>query len=234
MQCFEDIFINQPRIAVFLWTKLREVYYRGETIWDSYSKSVAKVQEILIRFATKSIQGSWEFEEYNETVVQSYRAMAHFLSMKSSLLIEDQINLLGIVDLMLTNTMYFDKRVVLNWYETFIDAIRLRSFGGHEKLMEDQEHKIQISKLLLILRVLGTELNRDKDTRSTVLLKSIEWAVEGFPDVTDIESVRLACSILNKCCTVIYELLVEGKLILLKFVIFFSNFCLLCQGLFKI
>ena len=58
---------------------------------------------------------------------------------------------------------------------------------GHEKLMEDQEHKIQISKLLLILRVLGTELNRDKDTRSTVLLKSIEWAVEGFPDVTDIE-----------------------------------------------
>lgn len=211
LQCFEDIFINQPRIAVFLWTKLREVYYRGETIWDSYSKSVAKVQEILIRFATKSIQGSWEFEEYNETVVQSYRAMAHFLSMKSSLLIEDQINLLGIVDLMLTNTMYFDKRVVLNWYETFIDAIRLRSFGGHEKLMEDQEHKIQISKLLLILRVLGTELNRDKDTRSTVLLKSIEWAVEGFPDVTDIESVRLACSILNKCCTVIYELLVEGE-----------------------
>ena len=97
--------------------------------------------------------------------------IAHFLSMKSSLLIEDQINLLGIVDLMLTNTMYFDKRVVLNWYETFIDAIRLRSFGGHEKLMEDQEHKIQISKLLLILRVLGTELNRDKDTRSTVLFK---------------------------------------------------------------
>lgn len=211
LQCFENIFINQPRIAVFLWTKLHEVYYRGETIWDSYSKSVANVQEMLIRFATKSIQGSWEFEEYNESVVQSYRAMVHFLSMKSSLLVEDQMNLLGIVDLMLTNTMYFDKRVVLNWYETFVDAIRLRSFGGHEKLMEEYEHKMQISKLLLILRVLGTEMNRDKDTRSTVLLKSIEWAVEGFPDVTDIESVRLACSILNKCCTIIYELLVEGE-----------------------
>ena len=159
--------------------------------------------------------------------------MAHFLSMKSSLLIEDQINLLGIVDLMLTNTMYFDKRVVLNWYETFIDAIRLRSFGGHEKLMEDQEHKIQISKLLLILRVLGTELNRDKDTRSTVLLKSIEWAVEGFPDVTDIESVRLACSILNKCCTVIYELLVEGETDIIEVCHFFQTFACFVKGILK-
>lgn len=224
LKCFQDVFVNQPRIAVFLWNKISDIYSRGETIWDSYSKSVSNVQDILIRFATKSIQGSWEFEEYNESVLQSYKAMAHFLSIKSSLLIEDQVKLLNIVDFILTHSMYFDKRVVLNWYETFIDAVRLRTFGDLEKLMEKQEEDIQIAKLTLILRILNTDLARDKDTRGTVLLKSVEWASEVFQNVIHVDSCRLACSILNMCCIIIFELLIEGE----------SDIIEVCLFLFKL
>ncbi|RCK54803.1 hypothetical protein Cantr_04150 [Candida viswanathii] len=224
LKCFQDVFVNQPRIAVFIWTKLSEIYSRGETIWDSYAKSVSNVQDILIRFATKSIQGSWEFEEYNDAVLHSYKAMAHFLSIKSSLLVEDQVKLLNIVDFILTHSLYFDKRVVLNWYETFIDAVRLRTFGDLEKLMEKQEEDIQVAKLLLILRILGTDLVRDRDTRATVLLKSVEWASEVFQNVIHIDSCRLACSVLNMCCIIIFELLIEGE----------SDIVEVCLFLFKL
>lgn len=128
--------------------------------------------------------------------------------------------------------MYFDKRVVLNWYETFIDAVRLRTFGDLEKLMEKQEEDIQIAKLTLILRILSTDLARDKDTRGTVLLKSVEWASEVFQNVIHVDSCRLACSILNMCCIIIFELLIEGESDIIEVCLFYSNFYLVYQNLF--
>ena len=93
-----------------------------------------------------------------------------------------------------------------------INSIGLKGLGVDEINLQTgvavgnaKDHKIIISKLLLILRVLNTDLVKDEETRSILLPKAIIWAMDVFLGPTDIDATRLACSVLNAVCTTLWN-----------------------------
>ena len=74
-----------------------------------------------------------------------------------------------------------------------------------------KDHKIIIGKLLLILRLLNSDLVKEESSRCILIPKAITWAVDVFLAPTDIEATRLACSVLNAACTALWNDGVIGK-----------------------
>ncbi|ODV70508.1 dedicator of cytokinesis protein 4 CRK binding protein [Hyphopichia burtonii NRRL Y-1933] len=211
VETFTTRYTKLPHIGIFILNKISEIFSRAESNWNSMSRSLCRVVSLLLKLGISSINEINDLDAYLEALSSLFRSGSIFLSLDSPALINDQVLILEIIDYVLTFRVYLDQAKILKFIISFIDSIGTRGLGANEdvygakKNVVSKDHKIIISKLLLIHRLFNTTLVESADTRKFLISKSITWVMDVFLGPTDIDAVRLACSIMNAVCTLLWD-----------------------------
>lgn len=211
---------NLPPIGVFILEKQAEIFTRAELNWNAVSRSLCRIIALLMRLANLSMKG---INESNPAAVALYvqamgnliKAGTHFLSIQSNTLNNDQILILDIIDYVLSFRVQLEELQVLQFVILLIESVGIRGLGANEDVSgakkNFKDHKIILSKLMLIHRLFSTLLALSPSTRRVLVAKSVEWAMEVLLGPTDIDASRLACTVLNAVCTLVWKtVFVEG------------------------
>lgn len=201
-----------PPIGPFIFYKIAENFLKVETNWNSTSRSLCRIISFLVKFAISSMENETVLDEYYKSLKQLFKGGSYFLSVHSTSLINDQVLILEILDYVISYKLRIDDLEALKFVVRFIDSIGIRGLGVDEEvhstqkpLSKTKDHKIIISKLLLIHRLFGTFLVHSPVSRKIIVTKAIEWAMEVLLGPTDVDASRLACSILNAVCTLLWK-----------------------------
>lgn len=203
--------IYQEQVGIFLINKVSELFGRASVNWNSVARSMCRVSAILLRVALKTLQQSSELDVTLNALSGLFMSVEKFLSVDSAVLVDDQVLVLDSLDYLISLKSRMEDRDIMNMLIRFIDSIGLRGMGADELNYDGtvkkatKEHKIPISKLLLVLRLLNGLLMENDEVRRVMLGKSMQWAVDTFLGPMDVEATRLGCSILNRVCTILWE-----------------------------
>lgn len=209
--------LNQ--IGIFLLTKVEQIFNRAGSSWNSVSRSVCRVLSIILRISILSMNAPNEQDLYLQTLNNLFKSIAYLLTLDSTNMIDDQVLVMDIIDYIFAFDVNFKGSELVQIMINCIDSIGLKGVGVDELSMEStpagsrsiKDHKIIIGKLLLILRLLNSDLVKEESSRCILIPKAITWAVDVFLAPTDIEATRLACSVLNAACTALWNDGVIGK-----------------------
>ncbi|KAI5964885.1 DCK1 [Candida pseudojiufengensis] len=214
---FLSKFKRSDVVGIFLLDKLTEVFANANVNWNSLSRSVCRTMAILMRLAIGSINSNNHRDAYFQSLNSLFKAVAYFLSVESVGLIDDQVLILDIIDYVFAFRTNMEDSKILQLMITFINSLGVRGTGADElnydgsAKSKSKDHKLVISKLLLILRLLHTSLVDNKETRSILISMSVQWVMEVFLGPTDVEATRLGCSIINSVCTIMWERIIPYK-----------------------
>lgn len=200
------------QVGIFLLTKVEEVFNRAASSWNAVSRSVCRILSIILKLSVSSMSSPSDYDLYLKSLNNLFKSIAYLLSLDSPTLIDDQILIMEIIDYVFAFRTNLDESKLVKIIINCINSIGLKGLGVDEINLQTgvavgnaKDHKIIISKLLLILRVLNTDLVKDEETRSILLPKAIIWAMDVFLGPTDIDATRLACSVLNAVCTTLWN-----------------------------
>lgn len=205
---------GRPEIGIFLLNKISEIFTRAESNWNAVARSLCRVISSVIGLAISSMKNDESRnDEYLKALNSLFKSVTFFLSIETPTLINDQVLLLEVIDYVLTFNVKLDNTKILNFVISFIDSIGIRGLGANDDqltvqrkpIVAPKDHKIIISKLLLIHRLFGTTLAKSPETLPTLISKSVGWAMEVLLGPTDIDASRLACTILNEACSSIWN-----------------------------
>lgn len=204
---------NLPSIGVFLLNKVAEIFARGEANWNTLSRSLCRVVGLVFKLVHESMQTASNTDAYVASMSALFRATSSFLSLQSTSLIGDQVLVLEMIDNVLIFHDKIDITKLAPFVITLVDSIGTRGLGatednnsnGKKSLASARDHKIIISKLLLIHRLLGSALAENKATRRILVGKSVSWCMDVFLGSTDVDATRIACSIFNSVCKLLKE-----------------------------
>lgn len=218
---FTERYSSLPPIGIFLLNKVSEIFSRAESNWNSVSRSLCRVVSLILKLAVNSINSvsSGDFDSYVRALTSLFKSGAFFLSIQSNALVNDQVLILDIIDYVLTFKSHIDELELLKLVVTFINSIGIRGLGVNEDNFSlkkptstPKDHKIIVSKLLLIRRLFCTSLVDNPDSRAILVSKSVTWAMQVLLGPTDIDATRLACSVLNAVCTLLWKtVFVDGN-----------------------
>lgn len=208
---FTARYLKLPSTGIFILNKISEIFARAESNWNAMSRSLCRVVSLLMKLAISSMNEVDDLDAYLLALSLLFKSVSVFLSIQLNTLINDQVLLLEIIDYVLTFKVHLDEGKILAFIVSFIDSIRTRGLGANEELLgarkpttQNKDHKIIISKLLLIHRLFNTSLVEKPDTRKLLISNSVKWAMEVLLGPTDIDASRLACSVLNAVCTLLW------------------------------
>ncbi|KAG5417393.1 DCK1 [Candida metapsilosis] len=199
------------QVGLFLINKVSEIFGRATVNWNAVARSMCRVNSVLLRIALKTLQDTSELDATLNALNGLFLSVEKFLSVDSSALVDDQVLVLESLDYLISLKSRMDDRDIMDMSIKFIDSIGLRGMGADELNYDGtvkkatKDHKIPISKLLLILRLLNGPLAENDDIRHVMLAKSIQWAVDVFLGPMDVDATRLGCSVLNRICTILWE-----------------------------
>ncbi|EMG50595.1 hypothetical protein G210_2071 [Candida maltosa Xu316] len=203
---------SSNQVGIFLLTKVEEVFNRAGSSWNAVSRSVCRVLSILLKLSITSMSSPNEHDLYLRTLNNLFKSIAYLLTLESPALIEDQILIMEIIDYVFAFRVNLDESKLVKIIINCINSIGLKGLGADEldlttgvAASSTKDHKIIISKLLLVLRLLNTELIKDEESRSILLPKSITWVMDVFLGPTDVDATRLACSVLNAVATILWN-----------------------------
>lgn len=216
-----DLFLNRrqhrPEVGIFLLHRIAGIFAKAESSWSAISRSLCRIVSMLIKLAVKSLENTGNNESYFQGLQALFNSMSFFLSLQSPTLINDQILVLEVIDYILTFNVKLEKTTTLKFIVNFIDSIGIRGLGANENTIVNKkpvvvpkDHKIIISKLLLIHRIFGTNLVMSPETLPTLISNAIVWAMDVLLGPTDIEASRLACSVLNEVCSKLDKHYIKG------------------------
>lgn len=221
MDTFTHKYTNLPPLGIFLLSKMSEIFARAESTWNSMCRALCRVVSLVMKLALNSVDESVDLEDFSRVLGSFFKSGAFFLSIQNNSLINDQIALLEVIDYILTFRNQIDELQIFKYIVNFIDSIGVRGLGANEEsynprknglVVVQKDHKIIVSKLLLIHRLFNTSLVEKPETRDVLIAKSVTWAMEVLLGPTDIDASRLACSILNGVCTLIWKtVFVQGN-----------------------
>lgn len=200
-----------PQMGPFLLNKAAEVFSRAEANWNSSSRSMCRVVLLLLKIAIVSVEGLSDIEQYKHALNTLFKSVAYFLSSQSPTLVSDQVLILDMVDYGLSLEEHLGHKAVLDIVVNLIDCVGTRGLGADEdalhnrKTTSSKDHRIIISKLLLINRLFLSALVEDPATRKTLISKSVVWSMEVLLGPLDFEASRLAATVLNAVCTTIWN-----------------------------
>lgn len=218
-----DLFVarqaSRPCVGVFLFNRISEVFSRAESNWNAISRSLCRVIPVVIRLAVTAMKDIDNVDDYFNAIHTLFKSVSFFLSIHSPSLISDQVLILEVVDYILTFNTKLDDQQTLNSIVGFIDSIGVRGLGANEDVIINKkpvvvpkDHKIIISKLLLIHRLFATSLAKNPKTLPKLISRSVTWSMEVLLGPTDIDASRLACTVLNQVCKTIWDFyIVEGN-----------------------
>lgn len=209
---------NLPPIGTFLVNKIAEMFSIAESNWNSISRSVCRIVSLILKLAITSMANATELDSYTRALSSLFKSCAFFLSIESNSLINDQVLLMEIIDYVLTFNIHLPQFDSWKYVANLIDSIGTRGLGvneevyGVKKITSNKDHKIIVSKLLLIGRLFNTNLVEHAETRSVLIAKSVTWSMEVLLGPTDVDASRLACSVLNATCTLLWKsVFVDGN-----------------------
>lgn len=216
METFYARYTKLPSIGIFLLNKVSEIFARAESNWNAMSRSLCRIVSLIIKLSVSSKSGVEHPDQYLQALNSLFKSGALFLSIQNPNLISDQVLILEIIDYVLTFRVYLDEAKIFASVVNFIDSIGTRGVGANDDTLAakkaqngTKDHKIIISKLLLIHRLFNTSLVENPKTRGILVAKAVTWAMEIYLGPTDVEAVRLASSILNAVCTLLWETVFE-------------------------
>ncbi|CCE83282.1 Piso0_003854 [Millerozyma farinosa CBS 7064] len=204
---------NLAPIGVYVLQNVCDIFSNAEKNWNSTSRSLCRVLYPIIKLSALSVHDSEDqLEAFTRTLDKTCKAISYFLSVPANSLITDQILILETVDYIFTSNIHLDKAQAVKYISLFIDSIGLRGLGIDENQTTNRriatsfrEHEIVTSKLLLINRLYTTNLKDSPSSRYLLVSNTIRWALEIFSGPTDVDAVRLACSIFNSICTLLWD-----------------------------
>lgn len=201
-----------PQMGPFLLNKAAEVFSRAEANWNSSSRSMCRVILLLLKTAIISVEGLTDLEQYKASLSTLFKSVAYFLSSQSSNLFSDQVLILDMIDYALSLEVHLGHKPSLDIIVNLVDCVGTRGLGADEDTLHQRkttsiskDHKIIVSKLLLINRLFLSALVDDPETRKTLISKSVVWSMEVLLGPLDFEASRLACTILKSVCSTIWQ-----------------------------
>lgn len=213
-----------PPIGTFIIESISNILFQAEKTWTSTSIQACRIASILMNFAIKSMDNSPDLDEYFKAVENICEAGSYFLSLKADFCIDSQVQIIDILDDILSYNLHIDDVEALKFIVRFIDSIGIKGLGidgvlyitnkvyiTNKNARTVNAHRIILSKLLVIQRLFYTKLVKEPATRKTLLSKAVEWAMEVLQGQTDVSASRIACSILNCACTLLWGIVIEEK-----------------------
>lgn len=211
-----DTFLRESHksqtVGVSLLNRIAEVFAQAQSNWSSMSRSVCRVIVLLIKLALEPAKTSSNIEPYLSALTLLFKSTSLFLSIESPALINDQILVMEIVDFVLAYEEYLDETMVLRLVLNFIESIGNRGLGINEEEYQlkklgpiAKDHKIIITKLLLVYRLFGTKLSQKPENMHLLVSRSVLWSMEVFLGSLDVEATRLACSVMGCVCDLLWK-----------------------------
>lgn len=203
---------KSPAVGVSLLNKISEIFAQAQSNWNSMSRSVCRVIVLLIKLALDPTKVAPQLEPYERALTSLFKSASLFIAIESPALINDQILVMEIVDFVLAFEDYLNQKHVLSLVLGFIDTIGTRGLGINEEQYQlknigpiAKDHKIIITKLLLIARLFGTKLSQNPDNMHALISKSVNWSMDVFLGSLDVDATRLACTIMNSVCDLLWN-----------------------------
>ncbi|GEQ69530.1 hypothetical protein JCM33374_g3202 [Metschnikowia sp. JCM 33374] len=211
-----DTFIAENPIptkaGVFLLNKMADIFTQAQSNWTSLSRSVCRNIALVIRLALYPLKVTCDAGAYTSTLEALFKAASFFVGLESDVLINDQILVIEIPDFVLAFEAELDQRLLLDLVLNFIESIGTRGLGIDEdatsnkfSLPATKDHKIIITKLLLMQRLFASDLAHDVANIHTLASKCVVWCMEVFLGALDIEGTRLAASVMNCVCDLLWK-----------------------------
>lgn len=213
-----------PPIGTFIMEHISKILFESETSWTIDSIRVCRIASILMNFAIKS-DNSQDLDEYFKALGNISEAGAYFLALKSDSYIDNQILIIDTLDDILSAAISIDDVETMKLFVRFIDSIGTKGLGiddvlyitnkvyiSNKNAKTENAHRIIISKLLLIHRLFFTKMVEEPTTCKILLSKAVEWAMEVLQGQIDVTASRIACSILNCVCTLIWKIVTKKNL----------------------
>lgn len=208
---FTHRYTNLPPLGVFLLRNILEIFARAELNWNLMCRLMCRIVLLLMKLAINLVDAAL-LDAFMKALSQLFKSGAFFLSIQLNALINDQIMILEIIDYVLTFREHVDELKLFKFVVNFIDSIDIRGLGANEDMYNmkktagvQKDHKIIISKMLLINRLFNTKLVELAETRLVLVAKAVTWAMQVLLGPTDIDAARLACSVLNAVCTLLWD-----------------------------
>lgn len=198
---------RSPAVGVFILSKISEIFAQAQSNWSSMSRSVCRVIVLLIKLALAPTQDVSNLEPFMTSLTSLFKSASLLVSIESPALINDQILVMEIVDFVTSFERYLDQKQLLDLVLNFIESIGTRGLGineesnhGKKSAPISKDHKIVVTKFLLIYRLFGTELSQRVENIHLLVSRCVVWCMEVFLGPLDIEATRLACSVMNCVC----------------------------------
>lgn len=155
--------------------------------WSPMSRSVCRVLGLLIKMTVDS----HPYEQMSRLV----HAISKFVSVDVPALASDQILAMDIVDFLISREQKLESKWLLSTTVSFIDSVKTRNDS------KTKTDKFTVKKLVLVIKLFSSRLAREH----TLILvgKGAKWALEVFLGQLDVDSTRLACSVLRCVCDVV-------------------------------
>lgn len=211
-----------PPIGTFIIENISNNLFQTEKTWTSTAKRVCGIFSILMNFAIKPMDNSSDFDEYFKALENMCESGSYFLSLKSDFFVDYQVLIIDALDDIISCDLHVNDVEALKLIVRLIDSIGIKGLGiddvlyitnkvciSNKNARTEKAHRIILSKLLLIHRLFYTKLVKEPATREILFSKAVEWAMEVLQGQVDVSASRIACSVLNCVCTLVWRNLAE-------------------------
>lgn len=203
---------KDPAIGVFLLDRMAEVFSQAESNWNTMSRSICRVIVLLIGLALAPLGVAQNKAPFIQSLKILFNSAANFISLKAPALINDQILIIELVDFIMVHEYFIDDRDMLSLVMEFIDSIGTRGLGadeeanlGKKSVTVTKEHKFILTKLLVLYRLFGSNLAKRPQNAYELVSRSVNWCMEVFLGPLDIDATRIACSVMNCVCDLVWK-----------------------------
>ena len=205
-----------PSTGIFLITKVANVFANAEKEWDSMGRSLCRVVSLILKLSLVSIDDSVKMKELDVTMNKFFKSGSVFVSIDNPSFINDQVLFIETVDCVLAFGKGLDQLKIFKYIVSFIDSIGTKGLNTGVEPTEGRRnapkvHNILISKMLLIHRLFGRTILSTAETRSILIPKAVSWAMEVLLGNIDLDGSRLALTVLNSVCSLLWEKILENE-----------------------
>lgn len=207
---------DYPSTGTFMITKAANVFANAEKEWDSMGRSLCRVVSLIVKLSLVEVVDSKNMKELDVALTKFFKSGSIFVSIDNPSFINDQILFIETVDCVLAFGKGLDQLKIFKYIVSFIDSVGAKGLSSGVEPTEGRRnvpkvHNILISKLLLIHRLLGRSTVATPETRSLLIPKAVSWAMEVLLGNIDLDGSRLALTVLNYVCSMLWETSLENE-----------------------
>ncbi|OBA22535.1 hypothetical protein METBIDRAFT_40289 [Metschnikowia bicuspidata var. bicuspidata NRRL YB-4993] len=199
-----DTFVDLHRVpaplAQFILDKIAAVFRQAQSSWTSVSRAVCRNLPLLMRIAMLSLAAGPADAAPLDAL---FEAAAFFVGVPVSALVNDQVLAIELPDYVLAFEATFDRAALLRLVLRFVDSIGNRGLGCEGPAARD--HKVVVAKLLLVQRLFASKAAQDPANIHALVSKCVPWCMDVFLGDLDIDATRLAASVMNCVCDLVWQ-----------------------------